>query len=457
LRRGGRFPAASATFTFRIMLSTRTAQSLFPRRFFSHCQIFQFLALAFLLSVACSQPPAGNVATNPLTGVWRGTVHNNSGEEVAFTLELKQDGGQITGALVNGDERLVSTSGTYAKRVLRLRYDFLDAELLATAYGDELQGVFSRQWGKKTLKRDLRAQRAKKQPEATTNTAVSAPSAIDGDWIMRVGEGEKQRLWRAAFKQQGAEVRGTIMPVSGDWGQMTGTFENNQLKLNRFDGINCRIFRATLTPQGALEGIVDLGLFDPVRKVVAERLTAKNKALAASLPDPHTYTRMKNPTEPFKFSFPDLDGKTVSFNDERFKNKVVVITITGSWCPNCHDEAPLLQEFYERYKEQGLEVVALAFEYTGEAARDTEQARIFAQRHGVKYLTLYAGATDSAQEKLAQLENFGAYPTTIFIGRDGLVKRIHAGFEGKATGERHNKLKAELEELLKDLLAERES
>jgi hypothetical protein len=114
----------------------------------------------------------------------------------------------------------------------------------------------------------------------------------------------------------------------------------------------------------------------------------------------------------------------------------------------------MLQEFYERYRAQGLEIVALAFEYTGETARDTEQVKIFARRHGLTYPILYAGATDEAEKKLPQLVNFGAYPTAIFIGRDGLVKRIHAGFEGKATGARYTRLREEMEELIKELLGE---
>ncbi|MEK7832926.1 MAG: TlpA family protein disulfide reductase, partial [Acidobacteriota bacterium] len=98
--------------------------------------------------------------------------------------------------------------------------------------------------------------------------------------------------------------------------------------------------------------------------------------------------------------------------------------------------------------------VALAFEYSGDAVRDLEQVKIFAKRHSLKYPVLLAGSTEEGQiqRKLPQLVGFGAYPTTIFIGRDGLVKRIHAGFEGRATGERFVKLKTELEEMIKTLL-----
>lgn len=407
-------------------------------------------ALVFVLIgfAACGQP-----AQSP-DGVWRGFVKTKSGEEVAFTLEVKREGDQIVGSLVNGDDRTTSTSGSFDGKTLRLRYDFYDGELTAMIAGDELRGTFDRQWRREILRRELHAKRG----DNVAATAASNPGAdISGEWVMSVGEEQKESFWRAAFNQQGSQVRGTIIPVSGDWGEITGTFENNQLTLNRFDGINCRVFKATLTPQGKLEGFVDLGGSAPKRKVVAERITAGNQAAVAKLPDPNNHTRMSNAAEPFRFSFPDLDGKIVSSTDERFKDKVVVVTITGSWCPNCHDEAPILQEFYDRYRAQGLEVVSLAFEYTGNAERDLEQVKIFARRHGIEYPMLYAGATDETEKKLPQLVNFGAYPTAIYIGRDGLVKHIHAGFEGKATGERFTRLKAEMEERIKELLSAKDS
>ncbi len=407
------------------------------------------LLLAILLS-GCQQRPL-----NPI-GSWRGLIKNNSGEQVAFTLEVKRDGDKVVGSLVNGDDRTVSTTGSFEGNRLKLRYDFYDAALEATIDGDKLDGTFTRQWQKQSLKRELHATRGE-----ITKPASAQPAAnLTGEWVIKAGEAPKQTFWRAAFHQQasqpGSQVTGTIIPVSGDWGELAGAFENGELKLNRFDGINCRIFRATLTPQGTLEGIADFGLFDPVRKVVAERITESNKEVVANLPDPSNYTRMSNPGEPLRFSFPDLDGKAVASTDDRFKNKVVVVSITGSWCPNCHEEAPFLQQMYERYKAQGLEPVALAFEYTGETARDMALLKVFAKRYGLTYPVLLAGSTEEGeiQKKLPQLTNFGAYPTTIFIGRDGLVKRIHAGFEGKATGERFVKLKVEMEKLITQLLAE---
>lgn len=402
------------------------------------------LLLLGSLFIGCGQK------TSDPVGIWHGTIKNNSGETVAFTLEVKRDGDKFVGELVNGDERIASTNGSFENGKLNLRYDFYDAGLVATIDSDHLQGTFERQWQKQRLKRELHAMRGAGAKVGGGQISTD----VTGEWLMKVGEEPKVSYWRAAFRQQGGNVGGTIIPVSGDWGAMTGSFEKGELRLNRFDGINCRIFRAKLTPEGKLEGIADFGLFDPPRKVIAERITESNKQIVANLPDPMNHTRMSNPAEALRFSFPGLDGKTVSNTDELFKNKVVAVSITGSWCPNCHEESPFLQEMFNRYGKEGFQPVALAFEYSGDAARDLEQVKIFAKRHSLKYPVLLAGSTEEGQiqQKLPQLINFGAYPTTIFIGRDGLVKRIHAGFEGRATGERFTRLKSELEELIKELL-----
>ena len=395
------------------------------------------------------------------TGSWSGTVRNPSGEDVAFTLEVSREGDDYRGTLRNGESRTVSTGGSWDGKRIRLAFDYYDGELTATIdgdTGDTLRGQFIRQWQKKTLTREMVGSRDKGEVRAgagiPAGAAVGGP--LTGDWVLAVGIAPAQRYWRATLRQDGSSLIGTIIPVSGDWGQLSGSVTGDGFVISNFDGINSRLLKGRIRPDGRFEGIVDLGLFDPVRPVVGERLDGGNAASVANLPDPNNYTRLANPAEPFRFAFPDLSGKIIAATDERFRNRVQILSITGSWCPNCHEEAPLLQEYYDKYHSRGLDVVALAFEYTGDPARDLEKLKIFGERHHLTYPLLLAGTTEDGDvaKKLPQLVNFGAYPTTIFIGRDGLVKRIHTGFEGKATGERHTRLKAEYVELIETLLAE---
>ena len=91
--------------------------------------------------------------------------------------------------------------------------------------------------------------------------------------------------------------------------------------------------------------------------------------------DPMRHTVAKNPTAPFQFAFADLTGRVVSNTDPQFQGKVVIISITGSWCPNCHDEAPFLSDLYKKYRGRGLEVVALSFEEADQLKNPTASKR----------------------------------------------------------------------------------
>jgi thiol-disulfide isomerase/thioredoxin len=150
----------------------------------------------------------------------------------------------------------------------------------------------------------------------------------------------------------------------------------------------------------------------------------------------------------------------VSNTDARFRGKVVILSIGGSWCPNCHDEAPFLSELYKDYHARGLEVIGLMFENDPDPKIARPRVQSFIKRHGVQYPMLLAGTTQASptsktiNEALPQIVNFGAYPTAIYLGRDGRVRSVHAGFASPATGQEHVRLKQELRELTERLLAE---
>jgi thiol-disulfide isomerase/thioredoxin len=132
----------------------------------------------------------------------------------------------------------------------------------------------------------------------------------------------------------------------------------------------------------------------------------------------------------------------------------VILAIGGSWCPNCHDEAPFLVELYRDYHDRGLEIVGLAYEVSGDTAVDRRQVRRYREKFDIPFTLLLAGIndTEAAAATLPQLQGFTSFPTTIFLGRDGKVRRIHAGFYGPATGAQHAKQvrawEAEVERLL---------
>ena len=180
-------------------------------------------------------------------------------------------------------------------------------------------------------------------------------------------------------------------------------------------------------------------------------------ARAKGLPEPENYethTTARDPNETFTFNFPDVNGKLVSNEDPRFKGKVVLAIVTGTWCPNCHDEAQYLVQLDKKYHDKGLAIVALDFEEP-EQQGSLERERAFVKQYGVKYTYLIAGAPAEMWEKVPQAVNLNTWPATIFVGRDGRVKGIHSGFASPASGEFHRQLQKEFTAKIEKLLAER--
>ena len=99
----------------------------------------------------------------------------------------------------------------------------------------------------------------------------------------------------------------------------------------------------------------------------------------------------------------------------------------------------MLVDLYRRYHRRGLEIVGLAYEVTGDTAVDAPLVRRFRATHAIPYPLLLAGVSDAAAAgaTLPQLRGFTAFPTSIFLGRDGRVRLVHAGFLGAATGPQH--------------------
>ena len=153
-------------------------------------------------------------------------------------------------------------------------------------------------------------------------------------------------------------------------------------------------------------------------------------------------------------SSPDLDGRIVSNTDARFLGKVLLVNISGSWCPNCHDEEPFLVSLYEKYRDKGLEVVTLSFE-EAEQQPDYARLRAFIKTYGIKSTVLLPGEPDTASAKLPQAVNLNAFPTSFFVGRDGRVRGTHAGFPSPGSGEYYTKAEREVTATIEKLLAER--
>ncbi len=170
------------------------------------------------------------------------------------------------------------------------------------------------------------------------------------------------------------------------------------------------------------------------------------------MPDPKSLTYIKDGNSKFEFAFPDENGKMVSLNDEQFKNKVIIVLITGTWCPNCMDETSYMSEVEEKYKGADLEIIALSFERKPDAQTfrsNIEKERLY---FGIDYTILNAGLPKDATSVLPMLNKVMGFPTTIILNKQHEEVEIYTGFSGPATGEIFVEFRKNFEELIDKLL-----
>lgn len=415
------------------------------------------LALAVL--GGCGKPaptlPEGAIPAATLQdGTYRAVLQTPSGE-LPFGLELAHEGEgdarKPVLTLINGAERVRVTEVRIDRDTLGAQMPGYANRLTATASADGLVGSVSMlRPGGTRVELPLRATRGQTHRFFTDEEAgTEPPVSVAGRWAITFTSGDKTSPGIAELTQSGRTVTGTVLTPTGDQRFIAGEVRGRGLYLSRFDGGTPLVYRATLDDAGQLAGTLQYGSWSQ------ETFTAKRDD-QARLPDASTLTHVKDPSAPFAFSFPGLDGKPVALSDPAFKGKVVVVMLGGSWCPNCHDEAEFMVPFYGRYQAKGLAVVQLMFEHFGDLPQATAAAKRFRDQYQLPYPVLIAGISDKqdAATRLPQLDRIFAFPTTLVLDRQGRVRKVHTGFSGKATGAHWEEYQREFTALIEQLLAE---
>ena len=414
--------------------------------------------------VAAAFGMAAAASAENIEGRWAATV-TQAGVAIPFRLDISGDGDRIVGTLYNGEDKETTTSAAIGDGKVKLNFDHYLTSITAEVKNGELDGriVNSRrvdlgtnaaatpQPGAEEAARIGSAFHAVRYVAPTAASIANVPS-IDGVWEIPHESPKGEKAWRLIVQQHGPDITTTILRVDGDTGALTGSWQGDKFVASHFDGARPGLFELKLLPDGTLE--VNNRTTGPRGGVlIAYR---PEVARAKGLPEPANYlthTTVRDPQEVFTYSFPDTHGNVVSNSDPRFQGKVVLAIVTGTWCPNCHDEAQYLVQLYNKYHDQGLEIVALDFEEPDQQSSLTRVNALIKQ-YKVPYTCLIAGAPADMWDKVPQAVNLNTWPATLFIGRDGRVKATHAGFASPASGVYNAELKKEFTSNIERLLRE---
>ncbi|WP_299101097.1 peroxiredoxin [uncultured Winogradskyella sp.] len=399
-----------------------------------------------LLMFSCKDENNSNIlkAQELKTGTYRATLKVKDNKELPFNFEVKSP---TELHIFNAEEIIEVNEIAYRNDSVFIETPVFEGYIAAKFEGNNLKGSFI----KESLGRIVPffAEYNNDTRFETTNK----PSAnVSGIWETVFSEdiAEDEYIAKGVFKQEGQKVTGTFRTTTGDYRYLEGVMDGNEMQLSTFDGAHAFLFTATVT-DSTMQGVFYSGNHwrEPF---VAKR----NKNY--ELPNSNNLTFLKEGYDSIDFVFPNTSDEEISIIDDRFKDKVVVVQIMGTWCPNCLDESKYYSEFYKKNKNKDIEFVALAFEYAKTKETAFKSIDRLQSRIEIEYPILLAqyGTSDKAkaQEKLPMLNHVLSYPTTIFLDKKGKVRKIHTGFNGPATGNKYIEFKKEFSDFINQLLSE---
>lgn len=408
----------------------------------SFMRVISLLSLLILL-VSCKEDKQ-QVPNNLKEGSYQALLKVNDSVQMPFVFEVLSSNKLY---IINAEEVIEVDEIIYRNDSVFIKPPVFDSYIAAKLTETGLEGNYVHEDLNRTV--PIRAifgelNRFKTSGKPQTN--------VSGNWETTFSPDSEADSYvaKGIFKQDHQKVTGTFRTTTGDYRYLEGVLDGNQLKLSTFDGAHAYLFNATVT-DSSMQGMFYSG------NHFKEPFIAKRNEFF-ELPDANNLTFLKEGYDKVAFSFPDENGNMVSLEDERFKNKVVLVQIMGTWCPNCLDESKYLANYYKKNKDKDFEIVGLAFEYTKTEEKAFANIERLKNRLNIDYPVLLAqyGTTSkvSAQEKLPMLNHVLSYPTTIFIDKTGTVRKIHTGFNGPATGDKYTAFTTEFESFVSGLLEE---
>lgn len=378
------------------------------------------------------------------SGSYIGALHTSDNQEIPFNMYLLNDGSI---QIYNHKEIVDMEKIIYEKDSFIIKSPVFEGYIKANKSKEGINGYFTNNSLDRKIK--FTANNGTERFKTKNHKTIYDYS---GKWKVVFNPGEVEEYSAIGiFDQNASKISGTFRTTTGDYGFMEGVSEGNSVMMSTFNGARSYLFKGNLE-NGNIKGYFYRGNYNKIP-------FKASRDEEFSLPNPNSLTVMSDSaSNKFKFSFKDSRGVLVSDSDSIFDNKVVVIQIMGTWCPNCLDETVFISDFIKENNYKDLRFVSLAFEYAKTKQKAIENINKLEKKFNIKYPILLAqyGTSNKveAQKKLPSLNQVISYPTLIFIDRNKNVRRIHTGFNGPATGKKYQKFKNEFKNLVIKLIEE---
>ena len=378
----------------------------------------------------------------PILGEYRAEIITKDNSILPFKFELAEESNKLVMLVENDKETLIYDDIIFDGDSIKILMPPYDAVIIVKSKNESLHGRY------------LKEESGKEAPfYATLNNESKFQSDKKANFSLN---GKYKTVFRpenpypglGLFKQEGNRVSGTFRKNTGDTRFLSGIIFGDSILLSTFDGAHPYLIKAEK------KGDTIFGDLYYYNDSITEFWMIEDQSY--ELADSKSLTKLKDGIQSINFSFKDTNGKFISLNDTQFKNKVVVVQILGTWCPNCLDETQFFLSYIEENPNQDLAFVGLSVEAAKTEERAMKRISNMIDKFEIPYPILLAqyGSTDKEKflEKIPMLDNIISYPTTIIIDKNGKVNSIHTGFNGPATGQAFLDYKSEFELEIKGLL-----
>ncbi|MBC8769505.1 TlpA family protein disulfide reductase [Arenibacter sp. BSSL-BM3] len=400
-----------------------------------------FIFFLFIACHSCKEEEPVGLAE----GFWLAELEVGDNQRLPFNFKLiKLGNDKYNIELYNADETIIIDEIKVMGDSVIIKMPVFEGYLAGKYTAEEINGKFVKENEERVLPfkavHGIR-ERFKRLSIPSTN--------ISGDWEVEFRPvDEESYMAKGIFKQVDDRVSGTFRTMTGDYRYLEGIHSGDSVKFSTFDGARAYLFQARATDSSMV------GVFYSGKHAKETFVARRNENY--ELPNTESLTYMKKGFDKLKFSFPDSEGNMVSLDDANFKDKVVIVQIMGTWCPNCLDETKFLAEYLKEHSNNQVAVIALAFEYAKTKEAAFKSIDRLEDRIGIKYPILLAqyGTIDKkmAQMKLPMLNHVLSFPTTVIIDKNGDVRKIYTGFNGPATGSNYESFKKDFHSFITQLL-----
>ena len=401
------------------------------------------ISIAYLLLMLSSATFLHAQKMSLLTGSYSAYLQLNETTQLPVHLTVEKKQKRLILVVHNAEERIELMNGIKKGDTIILPFPSFDSELRFIAYRKkEIRGYwfnynkgtnyripFFANFNPKTRKKD-------------------APAGdLNGNWETHFSpESADEENALGIIAQNQNHITGTFRTETGDYRFLEGSIEGSKFYLSAFDGSHAFLLNGTLKDHHIQ------GYFYSGKHYSTDFVATYNPNY--ELRDPDSITTLKPNSQEFHFNLKTVNGTDYSFPNADTRGKVVIIQIMGTWCPNCMDETNYYKELYEKYHSKGLEIISIGYETSDSFEEQAKKILTLKQRKNLDFTFLVGGKASKgiASQQFDMLNEVISFPTSIYIGRDGQVKRIHTGFNGPGTGDVYTQYVEKTNALIESLL-----